>query len=83
MTYKIEIKLKLPSCNDYIRACRTNKIVGAKMKQNVESQIYWYIKDLPKFTKPIQIDFSWIEGTKRRDYDNIAFRQKVYLRRTC
>lgn len=79
MTHKVEIKLKLPSCNDYILACRSNKFVGAKMKQNVEKQISYYIKDLPVFSNPIKINFLWIEETKRRDYDNICFAKKFIL----
>ena len=54
--YKAEIKLKLPSCNTYINACRTNRYAGAKMKEDVENQIYYYIKDLPEFQKPGNIN---------------------------
>ena len=77
--YKAEIKLKLPSCNTYINACRTNRYAGAKMKEDVENQIYYYIKDLPEFQKPVKINFLWIEENKKRDLDGIAFGKKFIL----
>ena len=76
---RVEINEKLPSCNDYIRVCRANKIEAARMKRKIEQQIGWYILDLPKFNKPVKIHFHWIEGTKRRDLDNICFAKKFIL----
>jgi Holliday junction resolvase RusA-like endonuclease len=76
---RVEIPLKLPSCNDYILACRTNKYVGAKMKSDIESNIMCYIQNLPKFDCPVEIDFHWVEGNKRRDLDGIAFGKKFIL----
>ena len=70
---KIEIPLKLPSLNEYIRACRNNKYAGAKFKANIEEDIMWYINSLPKFERPVKINFTWIEGNKKRDIDNVAF----------
>ncbi len=82
MTYKFIINQKLPSFNDYIKACRTNKYVGAKMKEKVEQEIWYYIisqlKNI-KIKKPIIIHFTWIEENKRRDLDNIAFAKKFIL----
>ena len=76
---KIEIPLKLPSCNEYIRACRTNKYLGAKMKSDIEQQIGLYIAEMPKMNNPIKIHFHWIEGSKRRDLDNVCFAKKFIL----
>lgn len=76
---RVEIPLKLPSLNDYTKACRTNKYAGAKMKSNTEQHIAFYLHGLPKFDKPIKIHFLWIEGNKRRDLDNIAFGKKFVL----
>lgn len=73
------IPLKLPSLNEYIRECRSNKYSGARMKKDVESQIIWYIRDLPEFNNPIEIEFLWIEENKRRDLDNVAFAKKFIL----
>lgn len=74
-----EIPLKLPSCNDYIRACRANPYVGARMKARVEKAIGIYIRDLPMFSNPIKINFQWVEKNKRRDLDNICFAKKFIL----
>lgn len=74
-----EIPLKLPSANDYIRACRSNPYVGARMKARVEKNIGVYIRQLPRFDKPIRINFQWVEANKRRDLDNICFAKKFIL----
>lgn len=75
----VEIPEKLPSCNDYIRACRANKEYAAKMKRQIEQLIGYYIIELPRFNKPIKIHFNWIEGTQKRDLDNICFAKKFIL----
>lgn len=77
--YRVEIPLKLPSCNDYINACRYNRYAGAKMKKDIEEKIGVYIKVLPKFNNPVKINFLWIEGNKRRDLDGICFAKKFIL----
>ncbi len=74
-----EIPVKLPSLNEYINACRTNRFAGATMKKQVEASLFPYIYKLPKFTKPIEIEFHWIEDSKRRDLDNIAYGKKHIL----
>ncbi len=76
---KIEIPLKLPSLNEYINECRRNKYSAGKMKNNVENDIGYFINQLPKFNKPIRINFTWIEANKRRDLDNICFAKKFIL----
>ena len=32
---RAEIRMKLPSLNDYIRACRSNRFQGSEMKREV------------------------------------------------
>lgn len=76
---RITIRYKFPSLNDYIRACRGNRFGGAAMKRNVQSDISFYIAKMPRFEKPVTIDFTWIEKNKRRDYDNVAFAKKFIL----
>ena len=78
MIYKAFIPMKLPSLNDYIRACRANKYAASKMKRENEDEIGFYLKPLPKLKK-VSILFYWHEKTKRRDYDNIAFAKKFIL----
>lgn len=79
MNKKYEIDMKLPSLNDYIRACRTNKFLASKMKAKLENDIGWFLMEMPKYKKPIKIHFTWVEGNKRRDLDNIAFAKKFIL----
>ena len=76
---KIVIDMKLPSLNDYIKVCRSNKFQAAKYKRDIEQQIGLFLIKMPKYTKPIKIHFTWIEGNKKRDLDNIAFSKKFIL----
>ena len=78
-TYEVLIPFKLPSFNEYTRACRSNKYIGASMKKDYEEQISVFIAKLPKFDNPIRLDFVWMEDNKRRDADNIAFSKKFIL----
>ena len=76
---KIEIPFRLPSLKQYINECRKNRYAGAKMKKEVEQDIGWYINQLPKYQNPIKIHFTWVEGNKRRDLDNVCFAKKFIL----
>lgn len=71
--------MKLPSLNDYVRVCRSNAFQASSYKKRLENEIGYFIAGLPRFEKPIQIHFHWIEGTKRRDLDNVAFSKKFIL----
>lgn len=80
------IKQKLPSLNEYVRACRSNKYVGARFKQEVEEAIGWYIKQaqtsgklIPLGETPCTIYIDFYEKTKKRDVDNIQSSQKFIL----
>ena len=77
--YRVEIPLKLPSCNAYIGECRRNRFAGAKMKKDAEDAIGGYIAELPHFEKPVKIRFVWTESNKRRDLDGISFGKKFIL----
>ena len=82
MIYSFEIHRRLPSFNEYTKACRSNKYIGAKMKKDIEEQIYYYIKSglkNIKIEKPVFITFVWIEENKKRDLDNICFAKKFIL----
>lgn len=79
MKYTVDIPMKLPSANDYILACRTNKFKAAKMKSDVEQHLLYYLREMPRFDNPVKIKFTWVEGNKRRDLDNVAFAKKFVL----
>ena len=76
---------KLPSLNDYIDECRTNKYRGANFKKDVENIISIYIrnakvkKTVTPTDKPIIVHFEWHERTKKRDTDNVASAKKFIL----
>lgn len=79
MKYKIEIPHKFPSFNEYVQACRYNKFAGAKMKRQVQDDIGYFIKQLPKINKPVKAKFTWIEENQKRDLDNICYAKKFIL----
>lgn len=76
------INTKLPSLNDYTKACRGNKYAGNKYKKDIEELIGFAIKEakrkgtLHPTEKPIFFTAEWHESTKRRDPDNIVFAKK-------
>ncbi len=78
MTYKFTIYGRLPSLNEYTRACRTNPHVGAQMKKKAETDIMWQVKEKVdvKIEGPVTISYLWIEPNTRRDLENIAFAKK-------
>jgi Holliday junction resolvase RusA-like endonuclease len=78
-TYTTVIPLKLPSLNDYIRACRTDRRYAARFKREIEDSIAVYIMRLPEITKPVRISFLWCEENGRRDIDNVAAGKKFVL----
>lgn len=79
MIYRFEIPLKLPSLNEYINACRSNKYDASKMKKQIEADIWYFIRQLPAIEKPVRISFTWIEANRKRDIDNVAFAKKFIL----
>ena len=78
---KFEIDMKLPSLNDYIEVCRSNKFKANTYKAKIERDIALFLAKMPKWDKPIKIHFHWIEGNKKRDLDNIAFAKKLSARK--
>lgn len=73
------IPLKLPSCNEYINACRVNRYAGAKMKAETEEAISWFLKNPHTINAPVTIAFEWEEPNRKRDIDGIAFGKKFIL----
>ena len=79
MKYKFTILEKLPSLNDYTKACRSNVYYANNMKHKTQNIIFKYARELPKITKPVKIKFTWVESNSRRDLDNICFAKKFIL----
>lgn len=74
-----EIPMKFPSLNEYINACRTNAYKGAKMKKDLQRDMSWYLRSVPKMNGRVHVHFRWQEENKRRDLDNVAFAKKFIL----
>lgn len=74
------IPMRLPSLNEYINACRTNKYMANALKKNTQEAISWYLRKLPEYKDPVKIRFVWVsERNDRRDLDNICFAKKFIL----
>ena len=61
--------------NEYTDACRRHAQVGAKMKHNNQEIAAWAIKTQlrgVKFTKPVEITYTFYEPNRRRDKSNVA-----------
>ena len=76
------IEGRLPSINDYTKACRSNKFNGAAMKKKWQNYVIAAIQDNIKINElidtPVSITFKFYEPNKRRDIDNIqGFAVKV------
>ena len=82
MTYRFEIPMRLMGLNEFIRANRSNKYLGAKCKKQEQEFIKIYIRQQLgniKIDKPVRGKFIWIEENKKRDLDNICFAKKFIL----
>ncbi|MBQ8279519.1 MAG: RusA family crossover junction endodeoxyribonuclease [Roseburia sp.] len=76
------IEGQLPNLNEYTRACRSNKYIGARMKKSAEQIISAYILQQIKgirFDTTVELSFRWYEPNKKRDLDNICFAKKFIL----
>ena len=79
--YKLTIPGVLPGLNEYIDAERAHKgkYKAASMKKQAQNVIGFMIKTQlrgVRFTRPVIIRYLWIEPSRRRDKDNIAFAKK-------
>ena len=78
----LTIQGKLAGLNDYTRACRSNRYIGAKMKADAEAKITACIKQqIPNihFDGAVELKFRWYEPNKKRDLDNVCFAKKFIL----
>lgn len=79
--YSLTIPGILPGLNEYIDAERGHKgkYKAASMKKQAQNVIGFMIKTQlrgVKFDRPVVIHYLWIEPSRRRDKDNIAFAKK-------
>jgi len=76
--FSFDIPFRLPSLNDYVDECRTNRFKGAKGKKDTEHAIMWVLPRC-KVECPVFFEFTWYEQKKNRDKDNVAFAKKYIL----
>lgn len=79
MEYKLVIQGRLCSLNEYIKAERSNRYKGAKIKQDNERIITASIKQQlcgVRINNPVYMDYLWVVPDKRTDRDNIVFARK-------
>lgn len=79
--YKLTIPGVLPGLNEYVDAERSHKgkYKAASMKKQAQNVIGYMVKTQlrgVRFTRPVVIRYLWIEPSRRRDKDNIAFAKK-------
>lgn len=83
--FKFKIQGRMQGLNDYVKDNRgaKGKFYGNKMKQaqtdDVVEQLL-KLDELPEtFTRPVTVEFHWIETNARRDPDNFIFAKKFVL----
>lgn len=71
---KFTIEGRLPSLNEYIKACRTAPVIGNRMKHKDEELITIYIRKakLKPIYKRVRISYTFYEPNNRRDLDNVS-----------
>lgn len=81
MDYVLKIPRRLDNLNDLIRAERTNRYKGGALKEKNEKVVRAAIRSCLRgvqITKPVYMEYIWIEQNQRRDLDNISsFGRKV------
>jgi len=81
MEYLLTIPGTLNNLNDYIKAERTHRQKGAKMKSSNEDIVAIAIRQCMRGVRienPVFMEYKWVEPNKRRDKDNISsFGRKV------
>ena len=71
---KLTYEGKLPSLNELIKAGRTNRYVGAKVKKELTQDLAWIFKAQSKgkkYSEKVIISIHCYEGNLRRDDDNV------------
>lgn len=79
MEYRLIIPGRLDSLNSYIKAERSNRYMGAKMKKENEEIILCAVSRCMrgvKIERPVFMEYLWAVPDKRTDRDNIAFARK-------
>lgn len=82
MKHTLVIQGRLDGLNEYTRACRSGKYIGAEMKKTNERIVSAYIMQQLKGVSikgKARLTFRWYEKNRKRDLDNIAMSKKFIL----
>jgi Holliday junction resolvase RusA-like endonuclease len=72
----------MPGQNEMLSAAKSGRGVQnayARMKKKLHKEVRPFLAELPRFKRPVMIDFVWIEENRRRDPDNISAGKKFLL----
>lgn len=72
------IQGKLATLNEHDGANRSNRFIGAKLKQEMTDLVAWQLRGKKPIVKPCIITFNWMFSSKA-DFDNIRFACKYIL----
>lgn len=76
---KLVIRGTLPDLNDHIKALSANRYKGSQLKRNTDDAIMWQLRGQLRgvtLKPPVTMHYLWVEPSRRRDLDNIAFARK-------
>lgn len=75
------IEGSMPSLNEYVRAERSNRLWAAaiKRRETTRARDAAVAARVPAFHGPVTVRFLWVEESRRRDLDNVAFAKKFVL----
>lgn len=80
MKAKLTLPFTFPGLNDYISVERSHRQKAAKMKREWQNAVILCARRQirGKFTRPVVMNYLWVEKDMRRDKDNVAaFGRKV------
>ena len=77
---RFTLPITLPGLNDYTSACRGNAYGANAMKKRAEAAITAHLPAAePRDDYPLGVAIRWVEPSRRRDPDNVAFATKFIL----
>lgn len=81
MCSTFEIPGRLMGLNEYTNLCRRHHFAGARAKREQTEIVEACIMaaKVRRFTCPVDIGITWIEGGRLRDHDNIRFGAKFII----
>jgi hypothetical protein len=81
VTGRFTITGRLSGLNEIISAARYNRFAGASQKKKETKRCQWAIiaGEVPTFSSPVRLRFSWVETNLKRDPDNVCAGAKFVL----